>query len=263
MKRRPASDASTSAGEPLDICEGQQGIEPGHVMPQRGNGGDAIRRRAHRDGEGVHRMLLVRQVNLCRRVLVEAAVFDVPDDADDRLRSVARVARELRADSNLLSNGVLSREESLCGPFVDEDDLRTRRRIAPVEWPAGADRDLHHLEVFRADDPHRGRRHRCRVRLRLPFVTEAGQGVEIARERKAHRHRRRFNTGFRLQSREQRRHERSRTRGIGIPGGRQRQAERRDAFGFEARLDMLELNVAANEQAGCQPAASPRPPAPR
>ena len=60
-------------------------------------------------------VLLVRQVNLGRRVLVEAAVLDVTDDADDRLRSVARVARELRADSNLLSNGVLSREVSPCG----------------------------------------------------------------------------------------------------------------------------------------------------
>jgi hypothetical protein len=71
-----------------------------------------------------------------------------PDDADDRLRSIARLARELAPDSNLLSNGVLSREESLCGPFVDEDDLRTRRRIAAVEWSAVADRDLHRLEVF-------------------------------------------------------------------------------------------------------------------
>ena len=99
--------------EPADVCEGQQWIEPGHVVPKRGNGGDAIRRRAHSDGEGVHRMLLVRQVDLCRRVLVEAAILDVPHDADDGLRSVARVARELRADSNLLSNGVLSREVSL------------------------------------------------------------------------------------------------------------------------------------------------------
>src|SRR5439155_2481441 len=102
---------------------------------------DPIPRRAHSDGEGVHRMLLVRQVNLWRRVLVEAAVFDVPHDADDRLRSIARVTRELRADSNPLSNGILSREEPLGGPFVNEDDLRTRRRIAPVEWSAVADRD--------------------------------------------------------------------------------------------------------------------------
>ena len=86
-------------------------------------------------------MLLVRQVNLGRRVLVEAAVFDVPDDADDRFRSIARLARELCADANLLSNGVLSREESLCGPFVDEDDLQTRRGISPVEQSAVADRD--------------------------------------------------------------------------------------------------------------------------
>ena len=185
MKRRPASDASTSAGEALDIGEGQQGIEPGHVMPQRGNGDDAIRRRAHGDGEGVHRMLLVRQVDLGRRVLVEAVVLDVADDADDRLRSIARLARELRADPNLLSNGVLSREKSLCGPFVDEDDLRTRRRITSVEWPAVADRDPHRLEVVRADDPHGGRRHRCRVGLRLAFVTEAGYDVEIACEGKA------------------------------------------------------------------------------
>src|SRR5207244_4296278 len=105
-------------------------------------------------------------------VLVEAAVLDVPHNADDRLRSIARVARELRADSNLLSNRVLSREEPLCGSFVDEDDLRTRRGITPVEWSALADRDLHHREVFRADDPQRGSRHRCRFRLRLPFVTE-------------------------------------------------------------------------------------------
>ena len=60
-------------------------------------------------------MLLVRQIYLCRRVLVEAAVFDVPDDADDGLRSVARSARELRADSNLLPDRILSREVSLCG----------------------------------------------------------------------------------------------------------------------------------------------------
>src|SRR5262245_35988123 len=106
-------------------------------MPQRGNGGDAIRRHAHSHSEGIDRLRLVRQVNLGRRVLVEAAVSDVTHDADDRLRSTARVTRELRADSNLLSNGVLPREESLCGPFVDEDDLRTRRRITPVEWPAG------------------------------------------------------------------------------------------------------------------------------
>src|SRR4029453_11486116 len=118
-------------------------------MPQRGNGGDAIRRRAHSDSEGIDRVLLVRQVNLGRRVLVQAPVLEVTNGADDRLRSIARVARELSADSNLLPYGVLSREESPCGPFVDEDDFWTRRRITVVEWPAVADRDLHHLEVFR------------------------------------------------------------------------------------------------------------------
>jgi hypothetical protein len=82
-------------------------------------------------------------------------------------------------------------------------------------------------------------------------MAKAGQGVAIARERETHRHRGRFNARFRLESREQRRHERSRTGGIGIPRDRQRQTERRDAFGIEARLDALELNVAANQQAGC------------
>ena len=77
------------------MCERQQRIEPGHIMPHRGNRRDAIAGAAHRDGEGVDRMLLVRQVDLCRRVLVETAIFDVSHDADDRLRSVARVAREL------------------------------------------------------------------------------------------------------------------------------------------------------------------------
>src|SRR4051812_27536928 len=125
-------------------------------------------------------MLLVRQVNLGRRVLVEAAVFDVPDDADDRLWSTARLAGELGGHSNLLSNRVLSWEESLCRPFVDEDDLRTRRCIARVEWPALADRNAHRREVCRADDAHGRRGHRCGVGLRLAFVAEAGDGVEIA-----------------------------------------------------------------------------------
>ena len=130
-------------------------------------------------------MLLVRHVNLCRRVLVEAAGLDVRDHADNRLRSRARVARELRTDANLSAHGVLSWEKALCGQFVDQDDLRARRCLTAVEGSAVADWDLHHLEVSSADDPQRGSRHQCRVRLRLPFVTEAGQGVETACERKA------------------------------------------------------------------------------
>src|SRR4029453_4806061 len=72
--------------------------------------------------------------------------------------------------------------------FVEENALRTRRCFPPVERSAAADRDLHGLEVFRADDPQRGRRHRCRVRLRLTLVTEAGQGIGIACEGKANPH---------------------------------------------------------------------------
>ena len=106
-------------------------------------------------------------------------------------------------------------------------------------------------KVFRADDSEPGRRHRCGVRHGLPFMPKAGQGVEIARERQPHRHRRRFNARLGLEPREQRRHEGSRARGIGIPRDRQRQTERRDAFGIEARLDAVELNVAADQQARC------------
>src|SRR5262249_47933273 len=138
--------------------------------------------------EGIDRVLLVRHVDLGGRVHVQAPVLDVSHDADDCLGSGARVARELGADSNLLPNRGPSREESPCGAVVDEGDLWTRRRITPVEWPTTADRDLHHLEVFRTDDPQRGGWHRCRIRLGLRFVTKADYGVEIARERKAHRH---------------------------------------------------------------------------
>src|SRR5262245_15651652 len=111
-------------------------------MPQRGNRSDAIRRGAHRDREGPDRMLLEGQVDFRGSVLVETAVPDVPHYSDDGLRSTARVAREHRTHSNLLSNRVLSREESLCGSFVDQHDLGTRRCITSVEWSAGADRDL-------------------------------------------------------------------------------------------------------------------------
>ena len=80
-------------------------------------------------------------------------------------------------------------------------------------------------------------------------MTEAGQRVAIAREGQAHRHRGRFDARFRLELRQQRRHERSRTRGICISGDRQRQTERRDAFGLEAGLNVLEQHEAADQQA--------------
>ena len=140
-KRQQHEHRETSSGErcvdksrePLHVCERQQWIETGHITPHRWNRRDAIAGAAHRDGEGVHRLLLVRQVDFRRRVLVEAAVFDVAHDTDDGLRSVPRIAREPGGDSNLLADRVLSREVSLRGPFVDEGDIRTRRRIAVVE----------------------------------------------------------------------------------------------------------------------------------
>ena len=176
-------------------------------------------------------LLLVRQVDLGRRVLVQASVLDVPHDTDDRLRSTADAAHQLGADANLLTHGVPGRKVSPCGLFVDEDDLRTRRRITAVEWPPRADGNPHHLEVVGTDDPQRRRRHRCRIRLPLALVTKAGDGVQIARERQTHRDCGRLHSGLRLQSRQQRGDECSRTRGVAVPGGRQREAERRDAFG--------------------------------
>ena len=140
-------------------------------------------------------------------------------------------------------------EKPLCRSLVDQDDFRRCRRITAVEETARADRNPHRLEVVRADDPHRRRRHRCRVRLGLVVTTEPGDDIEIARERQPACDGRRFHSGFRLQSREERRHECVEVRGRRILRGRKRQTERRDAFRIESRLNALQLQIAANEQA--------------
>ena len=75
-------------------------------------------------------MLVVREIDFRRRLLVEAAVLDVADDADDRFGPVARMAREFRADPNLLSDGIDAGEEPLRRSFVDEGDLGRRRGVA-------------------------------------------------------------------------------------------------------------------------------------
>ena len=167
-------------------------------------------------------MLVVRQIDFGWRLLVEAAVFDVSDDADDRFRPVAHMARELRGDPNLSSNGIEACEKPLCRSLVDQGDLRRCRRVTSVEETSRADRNPHRPEVVRADDPHGRRWHRCRFGLGLVLATEPGYDIEIARERQPECDGRGFHARFRLQAREERRHERVEVRGSRILRRRKR-----------------------------------------
>ena len=71
-----------------------------------------IRRCAHGHRKRINLMLVVRQIDFGGRLLVEAAVFDVADNADDGLGPVARLSRELRGHQYLLTDGIECRRKT-------------------------------------------------------------------------------------------------------------------------------------------------------
>src|SRR4029450_8337562 len=125
VNRRPTIARSTSAASDVTLANGNNGSSSATPPPHGGADGEGVGLFTHGHREGIPRMWVVRQIEFGGRLLIEAAIFDIADDAYHRLWSVTRAARELCTDSNPLSNRIESGEEPLCRSLVDENDFET------------------------------------------------------------------------------------------------------------------------------------------
>ncbi len=125
------------------VVDGQLGVDRRDGAAQSGQQRHGIARRAHRDADGAHRILPLRQVDGLRRLGGQAAELNVGHDADD----LARHAIHHHAAADRL----LAAEMALHERLVDDGHQRALRIVVAREAAAGRQRDSQHLEVAFAD----------------------------------------------------------------------------------------------------------------
>ena len=205
------------------------------------------------EGQRSGRQLRMRNVDHREDIHVERRNLDVLHDADDLVWRTGVADEDIDAFANRILTGKLTTRRGLAD---DRDAWRIclirRREVTP-----GDHRNRHRLEEPRHDGPDVGRPCLTRTRLRPIAAPVRRPHAAAARHRQERDARCLFHTGQRTDPRQHIRVERRSLSGRGIADARGLHARGEHAFGFESRIDVLQTNEAANQQAGAHGLVDP------